>query len=1015
MQRRLYTAEDFAHLEEALVAEAGATGRGSPAGIDILAGSNVLCRYLGRILARRLGGLLDMRLLTFPGLVAAIEERTGAPPDELLPEHGARILVDEILAQGIPPGFEDLAAAEGFGDALCATFDDLSEGGCGVEQASQILAAAASRGLSARVRGVLELFARFRERIDGCGGDIHSRYRRAADRAGGALRGRRLFVYGFYDFNELQRRLVVSAAAAAETVMFIPCGQGEEFRFAAPLVSWSTREGFERRHDSRRSAALPAIDVFSAPDPAEQGREIARLLVEQVEGGGAPVGAAGILPWSEGDWPVIREALDEAGIPWHSLIETPAAAARATRGALHLLRLLTGGLGRSELVDFLVSAPLGAPSPAASGVDPFALWVRSAAAEGLTGEQGWRLGNERLVARARRAAAAETIAGRQVEALREATAVIEVIEQAQRRMAACTTWSGCAGVLRAAVEALMPGSEGTAGLRERIGLFDAFDRISPRTDPRRFAAAAEALIGASGPRGGGFGAGGVNVFTVHQARGLRFAVTFLPGLTEGAVPGHVRQDPFLKDAEREALERIGGGIRLSRRAGRLEESELMFALACRSAVRRIVCSFPRLETATGKEYVASAFLAHPVLLSRAEDGVPPVVRRLPLGGRVEGSEVPLGPADYDFIHAGRPRGRGRYVPPPRFFRRGASLVRGRRNTARLTPYDGVFESSAALDALQDLMRERRWSFSATFLEAWARCPFAFLMERILGVVSAEEPERKVTLTPLQRGAATHLVLESLYRAFSAAGLLPLSAPRLDAAFAAADEVCASVLDEFAEREPVGRAIFWEAERRRIGEAVRRLVFREAAEGDDRVPSFFEERFGADEAHAPVRVEANGRTVFLGGRIDRIDRGPGGRFRVVDYKTGKLRAKDQDFGGGTNLQLPVYLLAASGILRVPVEGGEAVYLRVGSGDGRRLVRFSGSNWSEDSLRFGRILETIVGGISGGLFFASPCAGACGFCEVRQACPAEAFRLCEDKAARDARCRDYLAMREADDAD
>jgi hypothetical protein len=769
------------------------------------------------------------------------------------------------------------------------------------------------------------------------------------------------------------------------------------------------REGFEHR-TAPASADPAAAILISAPDPREEAREIARLLIESAEIEGDRFGISGIVPWTEGQCPLLRETCDEAGIPWWSPIPACAPLDHASRLILDLLRLLTGDGGRAELADFLGSLPSAAPGP--SGIDPFAFWIRAGAVEGMTGENGWERETRRLIGKYERAARQGNADPRLPRALCECADVIAVLERTRRELRECIAWERFTAVLAEAAVSLFPSVEGIAEAVRRIEGLGRLDRISAGATLLRFAAAAvELLVENAGPRGA-FGDGAVSIITAQRCRGVRFSTVFLPGLTEGIVPGPVRQDPFLKEFERDRIERAAGaGVRLARRSDRLDETRLIFALACRSAARRLICSFPRIDGGTGREYVPSSYLVHPALRPGGEEGPKP--RRVPLGGRPQGSEVPLGRTDHDFLHAGRRRGGGVYVPPARFFARGATCMRGRWSAPRFTPFDGIFESAAAIGALEGLLGERGWSFSATSLESYARCPFAFYLGRILRIEQVDEPERIETLTPLRRGTAVHMVLEALFRELAAGGLLPLSPPRRERALGICREVARRALDAFAAGEPVGRGLFWEIERRRIGDAVERFITEESGAAGDYLPILFEERFGRDRPSGPVTVVAGERTICFHGRIDRIDRSPEGRYRVIDYKTGSLRQKDQDLGGGENLQLPVYLLAASAILGTGVDRGEALYRRVGPGDGKRTVRFSGGSWESDGLRLSRILQTIISGVSGGLFFAVPDGGGCEQCGVRRACPSGGRRLFERKSAADERVRPYLVMRGAGD--
>ena len=49
--------------------------------------------------------------------------------------------------------------------------------------------------------------------------------------------------------------------------------------------------------------------------------------------------------------------------------------------------------------------------------------------------------------------------------------------------------------------------------------------------------------------------------------------------------------------------------------------------------------------------------------------------------------------------------------------------------------------------------------SATRLERWATCPFAYLVGDVLGVEEVENPEDELKITPLERGSLVHEVLD----------------------------------------------------------------------------------------------------------------------------------------------------------------------------------------------------------------------------------------------------------------
>ena len=461
-----------------------------------------------------------------------------------------------------------------------------------------------------------------------------------------------------------------------------------------------------------------------------------------------------------------------------------------------------------------------------------------------------------------------------------------------------------------------------------------------------------------------------------------------------------RQDPLLPDRERREIMRLAGGdILLSERGRRLEEEALIFSLALDSADGVVVCSYPRMEQETGRERIESSYL-------RYIDGYSP------LGGEVEprrlhrfglSGDEPLGTAEYDFLRAVRgeplrPRGC--------FFERAVRMERARTGSPTLTPYEGVFSGGEALGAVRSRLEKKDRSVSPTSLERYAACPFAYFLSDVLGIETVEEPEHLIRITPLARGSIIHDILARLFERFGREKMFPLAAAEDRRVRRITDEVTEAYLAGYEESEPVGVRPFWKIERRFISEAVWRYVEEERVEASDYTPAYFEHAFGYGGDRVSIDTGSGG--VSFHGRIDRIDIEPGGRFRVIDYKTGKLSGGDQDLAGGTRLQLPVYLLAASVLLGRPVEDGEALYRRIGTGEGKKMIGFSGAGLRESEREFADTVGTIVACIERG-FFPAVERSACDYCGVRGACLTGARNSFDRKAPRDGRCREYLDMR------
>ncbi len=995
MSARMITGRWHRDLEEALFAFIADRRKEDPLSpVHVLVGSNLLGNYLRRKLALSAGGHINVRFLTFAHLLRLLDEPDAGP----LPALAERAIIEEIVSSGdLPPSFASVSGSAGFGDALLATFTDLLEGGIGIDIAKGLARGSTVRdSLAPGTRDLLGLYVPYLEALRRSGGSIHERFARAAsrlERGGGVpeIEGP-VLAYGFYDFNELQLRMLESLGSTNGVVLFMPRTGGDADRFADPTLRRLEERGWRTATAEPVERSSPAIELFNAPGEEEEARAVVRRVIETAERRDAPFGGMGILlPSKEMYLPLFVEALEEGGVSYYCA-ERPAGRDRSVRRSVEqFLGMISAGADRAALVDFLSSAPL---APVEGAGDAYETWIQRSAEAGMTGSGGWLAENESLRDRLARA---EPGAAGPLGAVEAVQRIIGKIEEIRGATVGRMSWGRRSELVSEAVRGLFRADEAVeeiADAIDRLGDLDRFAGPVPFESFRRIL-----LAGLAGTRGasGRLMGGGVNLLSLGEARGLAFDHLFIPGLAERIFPSSPRQDPLLPDRERRELMRLANGqVLLSERGRRLEEEALIFSFALDSALGGLVCSYPRMEQETGRERIESSFL-------RYIDGYSP------LGGGLEAlrlhrfgrpGDEPLGPAEYDFLRVvrGEP-----FVPRGPAFERAVRMERARTGTGTFTPYEGVFAGGEALAALH---RVKGRSHSPTSLERYALCPFAYFLGNVLGIEMVEEPERLIRITPLARGSIIHDILAELYERLAREGLLPLAPENRSTARRIAGEAAEAYLSAYGEREPIGTETFWRIERRFVMSAIERHIENETDEPSDFVPTFFERAFGYGDID--VSIETGSGAVSFHGRIDRMDVGPVAGFRVIDYKTGKLSGKDQDLAGGTKLQLPVYLLAASALLDRPVSDGEALYLRVGPGEGRRVTRFSGAGWEETEGEFGSIVGTIVGCIERGFFPAVP-GGGCGYCGVRGACLTDARGGFDRKAPGDDRCLEFLEMR------
>jgi RecB family exonuclease len=382
------------------------------------------------------------------------------------------------------------------------------------------------------------------------------------------------------------------------------------------------------------------------------------------------------------------------------------------------------------------------------------------------------------------------------------------------------------------------------------------------------------------------------------------------------------------------------------------------------------------------------------------------VERVPLGRRFpKDRREALTRAEFDgcsileALASGDPADAAYLVHGEGPLRRGLAMEAARFGSPFFTVYDGATDSKEALAAVRELAHISRdgnavdAAVSATSLEDYARCPFAFFVRHVLGIRLIEEPEDAAAPTPLERGELYHAVLDSFLKRSRKAGRIPLSRSDLDALIRTVGDIAASGRWAFA-----SRAGSRELELLDLRRNLALWLRSEVTEASPFRPAYFEARFGGrarpdDDTDlslgGPVPFEAaGGARVAFRGKIDRIDLDPErGAARVIDYKTGTPQAKASAvFDRGRALQLPVYLLAAQAMLDAAgrgstVESAEYLYVTTPKRESRSLSREDLEGAREE---FRKAVGLIVKGIAEGMFFPWPEDNRCDSCELAAAC-------------------------------
>ncbi len=415
---------------------------------------------------------------------------------------------------------------------------------------------------------------------------------------------------------------------------------------------------------------------------------------------------------------------------------------------------------------------------------------------------------------------------------------------------------------------------------------------------------------------------GIQITTLEESRSPSCDHLFVVGLLEGEFPLSPAPDIFLDDSDRRTL-----GLQ-SADAG-LAAERLLFYQILAQARREIQLLYPRGEGTTTLS--PSPFVDEvQVLLSSGEKPQPHAdILTLADLHRFLGrslSRKPSIPEATQALQLVRLCGNVPLLSAPVHHLRGMAIADQRAQAQQLGPYEGLLDHPAALDSL-----ERRFgrghAFSITQLESYARCPFFFFADRILGAVPLRDPGED--LAALERGNLIHRILYAFYRERRRNGQVERVRPEnLPQALQRLRQIARSAAEDLGLKD-----FFWEMELERIlgpedknkgAGLLPRFLELEARELDATAPSLFELSFGAYpgmgerdplSTQEPYTLEdaRTGEQVHILGKIDRIDRTPEGQFVVLDYKTGQAPGGLADMRDGLSLQLPVYLLAVEQLL------------------------------------------------------------------------------------------------------
>lgn len=778
----------------------------------------------------------------------------------------------------------------------------------------------------------------------------------------------------------------------------------------------------EADHDSNRIAdlfgtqrstsnvVLPSTStVISVSDPDDEVKTTVRSVIGLLDQGVTASQIAVLYPQQNPYARQLEEHLNDSAICFSGVSSRTIADSMLGRFISSLLNLPDQNLNVKAVLNFLsncqtrlnVDSPLSAPS---------ASWSQIAMAAGVTaGLEDWseKLSRykEQLLVTAERERARTgdddqaSLHERKSHELDELLAFVIELNRIVDPKSLPTDWAGLCSWLRQAIERYLgpndrvgPEKGDFVAVEQVLDQLHNLARVEPTTTLSVFRRSVEAQLEDHNERIGKLGQG-VFVGDIRHAWGLNFEHTFILGLAEGTFPSTPRKNGVISDDDRV---RLNGALSVSSDVTNDDHRRFLAAL---SASSKSTLLFPRGDLRQHKENYPARWLeqmAERMGATSLDDAWDDpqhqwAIHQSSFIYGLRNSNFPAAVQEFDLVSLLDSRDEGRDLTTVALnmtssFEAGRQLIDS-RDSQIFTRFDGNLSSLVNSNAVGTNV------LSPTRLQQWANCPHGYFMRYVLGVEEPESFRHEFRISPLTSGFFIHEAADRFFRGQVAEG----TPPGPDRQYSEDDilsmrQIGIEVATELETQGLVGRPLFWSRDRDRLlNDLVGILKFDDRREHRGTVVAT-ELKFGlADSDLPPLRRKLpSGRTVLFRGSIDRVEKTGAGDLVVVDYKTGKLDSyKKLDPAdptlGGSQLQLPLYAVAASSYLSQGVSEVHASYWF--TSDSQRWTT-KGYLVSQDVLNaFDEAIEVIVDGIEGGLFPPKPTpsssqwtgAGRCVFCD------------------------------------
>ena len=237
----------------------------------ILVSSKLLGLHLRRLLAENGMPHFNLRFRT----VEEFAREVGAPHllgqgKTQVPPHADELMVGSIskslAAKDRGFYFHDITDHPGFHRAVLATLKDLKDASLSPKQMEPLLAdtKTAKQVHLRKVKDLLILWKVYEKRLQDLGwydeSDVMVSACQHVKDSTCLIQAQKMIIYGFYDFNMVQKRLLQSCFNEKETIVFLPYEPERAFEYVKPTRSWLKDNSFKET-----SAEVPEPNKGSRP------------------------------------------------------------------------------------------------------------------------------------------------------------------------------------------------------------------------------------------------------------------------------------------------------------------------------------------------------------------------------------------------------------------------------------------------------------------------------------------------------------------------------------------------------------------------------------------------------------------------------------------------------------------------------------------------------------------------------------------------------------------------------